>query len=294
MTDRRTRALRVLLAGLAGVLVLAGCSSGEDADTPAQPSPSPSRDAGADAGPRTAQAPAPAAAPPAPTRAACYRLTLRQLTRTSNGSDPVPCTGRHDAQTIHVGRLDLDVAGHRLAVDADRVRAQMARTCGSRMAAHLGGTPEDRDLGRFEVVWFAPTLTQAERGADWFRCDLVAIAGADRLFPLPPAGRVTGVLDSDDALATYGLCGTAEPGTRGFARVICGRPHSWRAIGTIPLSGGDTYPGTAQVRRAGDDACRDEAAAAAADPLSFEYGWEWPSRQQWQHGQRFGYCWVPD
>lgn len=291
MSDRRTRALGVLLAGLAVLGVLAGCSAGRDATDPAPPSPS--RDGGADTTARTTQAPAPVSAPPAPERGACYRLTLDQLARSSNDSDPVPCPDRHDAQTIHVGRLDLDVAGHRLAVDADRVRAQMADTCRARMAAHVGGTPEDRDLGRFEVVWFAPTLDQAGRGADWFRCDLVAIAGPDRLFPLPPPGRTAGVLDGADALATYGLCGTAEPGTRGFARVICGRRHSWQAIATIPLSGGDAYPGAAAVRRAGDDACRDQASAAADDPLTFEYGWEWPSRQQWQHGQRFGYCWVP-
>jgi hypothetical protein len=143
------------------------------------------------------------------------------------------------------------------------------------------------------VVWFAPSPGQAEQGADWFRCDLVALAGQDRLQALPPRPRLAGALDRDGALATYGLCGTAAPGTPRFARVICGRPHSWRAIATIPLPGGAAYPGTARVRAAGDDACRERASAQAEDPLSFEYGWEWPTRQQWQRGQRYGFCWAP-
>jgi hypothetical protein len=36
------------------------------------------------------------------------------------------------------------------------------------------------------------------------------------------------------------------------------------------------------------------AAEQAADPLQFEFGWEWPTREQWANGQRYGYCWVPD
>ena len=30
------------------------------------------------------------------------------------------------------------------------------------------------------------------------------------------------------------------------------------------------------------------------DPLSFRFGWEWPTREQWRAGQRHGYCWAPD
>ena len=195
---------------------------------------------------------------------------------------------------MHVGRLDLVVDGERLPADADRVRAQMARTCPRAMTRYVGGTREDRALSRFAVVWFAPNSEQAAQGADWFRCDLVAIAAQDRLQPLPARPRVAGVLDRAAGPATYGLCGTAEPGTSGFDRVICDRRHSWRAVATIPLAGGKRYPGTARVRSAGDESCRERVAGQAEDPLSFEYGWEWPTREQWDNGQRYGYCWAPD
>ena len=41
----------------------------------------------------------------------------------------MPCSERHTAQTIHVGRLDTVVDGHALAVDSDRVLHQLATTC---------------------------------------------------------------------------------------------------------------------------------------------------------------------
>jgi hypothetical protein len=102
------------------------------------------------------------------------------------------------------------------------------------------------------------------------------------------------VLGSTAALDEFGLCGTSAPGARGFQRVICGRSHSWRAIDTIGLPGGARYPGTATVRKAGDSDCKDLAQARSDNSLKYRYGWEWPTREQWDRGQRFGYCWVPD
>jgi hypothetical protein len=295
--DGRVSRLRPFLAPLAAALLLTGCTAGGTGDGPGGGSAGESGSPGSSpraAGRESPTGPIEATPPPAPRAKACYRYAFRDLGRTSNDDDPVPCTGRHDAQTVHVGRLDLVVDGHRLAVDTDRVRAQMARACPRAMARYVGGTRGDRALSRFAVVWFAPTQEQVEQGADWFRCDLVAIAAQDRLQPLPARPRVAGVLDRAAGPTTYGLCGTAEPGTRGFERVICDRRHSWRAIATIPLAGGQRYPGTARVRSAGDESCRDRVAGQADDPLSFAYGWEWPTREQWERGQRYGYCWAPD
>ncbi len=287
-------------AAAACALLVSGCTTGGD-NTPA-PSPtvdagSPASDSGTESGSDTASvgtSAATAPTPPAPPRqGACYRLGFAELTEPSSSKGPVPCSERHDAQTIHVGRLDTVVDGHALAVDSDRVLRQLATTCPRELARYVGGTREDRDLSRLEVVWFAPTLEESDLGADRFRCDLVALAGQDTLVTLPAPGKLRGVLDRP-AGASYGLCGTAAPGDPDFQRVICARPHSWRAIGTIALHGGKRYPGTARVRTAGDETCRDRARADAADPLKFRYGWEWPSRDQWGRGQHFGYCWAPD
>lgn len=232
--------------------------------------------------------------PEAPAEGSCHQLTLEEAARPTNDGRPVPCTKNHTARTIHVSRLDTVVAGHSLGVDSEQVQRQLAETCPAELAEFLGGDPETRALSRFQAIWFSPTLQEYDAGANWFRCDVVAVAGPDRLLRLPSDDRLRGILDRPGALDTYGLCGTDQPGASGFERVACALPHSWVAIGTIPLQGGDRYPGVAAVRDAGDEQCSDEVRARNDLVLEYRYGWEWPTAEQWVAGQRYGFCWAPD
>jgi hypothetical protein len=193
-----------------------------------------------------------------------------------------------------VGRLDTVVDGHLLAVDSRLAQRQVERACPRALDRYLGGTEETRRLSRLAAVWFSPTIEQSDQGASWFRCDAVALAGSDRLAPLPPRRRLEGILDRSDALDEVGLCGTTAPGEAGFERVICSRRHRWQALSTIDISGGAAYPGVAAVREAGESTCRDRVSEATGSPERFSYGWEWPTREQWRSGQRYGYCWAPD
>ncbi len=283
------RSLLVAVPSLA--LVVSGCTGTGSASSPGG-SPSDSASPSASPSARTAT-PSPPVVPAPPRAAACYRLVVDQLTEPTNDSDPVPCRTRHTARTIFVGRLDTVVDGHAVAVDSDTVQRQLSTTCTRRLAAYVGGSRATRDLARFHVIWYSPSLTQSDAGADWFRCDLIAFSGQSSLYPQPRKGRLKGVLDRPGALDTFGLCGTAAPGTSGFRRVICARPHSWRALTTIALTGGKAYPGQAKVRKAGDGACKARARSRSSGALKFTYGWEWPTRDQWTGGQHFGYCWVP-
>ena len=284
-----SRVLRRMAAALACAALVAGCS-GPSSSPSADPSPSGS----ASASSTPSEAATPAVVPRAPRAKACYRLTAAELTKPTNASTPVPCASRHTAQTIYVGTLDTVVDGHSVAVDSATVQKQLSTTCPRKLAAYVGGSATARDLSRFNVVWYSPTLEQSDQGADWFRCDLIAFAAQDQLAALPGTARLRGVLGSAAALDEFGLCGTSAPGARGFQRVICGRGHTWRAIDTIGLPGGTKYPGTATVRKAGDSDCKDLAQARSDNSLKYRYGWEWPTREQWDRGQRFGYCWIPD
>jgi Septum formation len=271
-----TRAAALLVATM---ILLAGCT-GDDPEPP-EPTPTPSVTESA--------APEP---PERPQADACYRLTLEDATAPTTDAEPVPCRRRHTAQTIHVGRLSNLVDGRDVAVDSALVQRRLASACPARFTAYTGGTAEARRLSRFQVVWFSPTLSEQQAGADWYRCDLIAFGRADALLPVDR--RVArAVLDRPAALGTYGLCGTARPGARGFTRVACSLRHSWVAVSTIPIQGGERYPGVRQVRAAGDETCADRAREQAGFPLEFSYGWEWPTRQQWAAGQRYGYCWAP-
>jgi hypothetical protein len=288
--DGPVNARRAAAAAVA-MLVLVSCTS-SPSDKSGAPSSSPSSTSSApDAQERrTTEEVEP---PTPPQEGECHRLTFGQLTRASDDSPPVPCTGTHNAVTIHVGELDTIVDGRSTAADSEKVLNQVSTTCPRRHRSYVGGNRSTRALSRFHVVWFTPTLDQFDAGATWFRCDLVAFAGHDSLAPLPRPGRLAGVLDDADALDDYGLCGTADPGAAGFERVICSRRHSWRATSIIRLDGGAKYPGARAVRNAGDETCRDRVRRISKSSLRFRYGWEWPTRDQWRRGQRYGYCWAP-
>ncbi len=265
-------------AALAALLALAtgGCSGSDDAPV-TEPSPSPS--------------PVVVTPAPAPVRGACYDLTFGDAVAPSSTVGPVPCGQPHTATTFHVGRIKPVVDGHLLALDSTHVQAQVHEGCQSRLATYLGGSEEDRRLSRFAAVGFAPTLEQGDEGARWFRCDVVLLKAPEQLGRLPRKAR--GVLDGEGALDRYGTCGSAAPAAARFARVVCSRTHTWRARATIDLPADAAYLDPA-ARKDADSACRDIDARIAANSLKLRWSFEWPTREQWDAGQRYGYCWTPD
>ena len=296
--SRLRRLLGTTTAVVAAALVLAACTPTEDPDRAGAET-----SAAATTAPPSSPVPAPVTSPPSTRRAslppeaappvdgACYRLGFEQATEPTNDARPVPCGERHTARTYVVGRLDTVVDGHLLAVDSRLAQEQVRAACPRRLASFVGGTPRERRLSRLRPVWFSPTIAQSDLGASWFRCDVVALGRDSTLVPLPP--RLRGILDRPGGLDRVGLCGTAAPGTRGFERTICSRPHSWRALTTIDIDGPERYPGRSAVRRAGEERCRELVRRASGSPEEFRYGWEWPTREQWAEGQRYGYCWAP-
>jgi hypothetical protein len=261
---------------------LAACTVGDDApDTTPTPSvttpPPPS--------------PTAAVAAPRPDDRACYRLDFNGAVAPTNDAKPVACDTEHTSMTYAVDTLDTVVDGHLLAVDSQRVQDQVARTCPARLADLLGGTPDDLHLSMLRAVWFTPSVEESDAGADWYRCDVIAVASDGTLAPL--TGRLAGLLARPAARAPYGMCGTAEPGTAAFSRVICSDDHAWRAIRTVDFAR-PTYPGAGAARAAGQQPCEDAAREQASDALNFRWGYEWPTQEQWDAGQTYGLCWIPD
>ena len=293
----RTRA--ATLAVLAALAPLGACTSGTDGtggtggtdrngtgDASSTDSSSPPASASSPTG-----TPTPAAQAPRPRTGACYRLTFDQAIAPTSLTDPVRCREPHSSMTYEVGTIDAVADGHLLAVDSQRVQDQVSRDCPRRLPRFLGGSADDLRLSMLRSVWFTPTLEESDAGADWYRCDVIAVAVAGELARLN--GPLEGVLSRAGSRIRYGMCGTAEPGTERFSRVICSRPHSWRAIRTVRLAG-TRYPGVDRVRAAGEAPCEDAGRAVASDRLNFRWGYEWPTAKQWAAGQHHGLCWAPD
>lgn len=275
--------LPAMVTALAGVLavLLAGCTGptapGGDPTPSASGSPSPS----SSSAPVGTEAPDPG---PTPEVGECHALSMRQAVAVVGRTAPVPCRRPHTAQTFFVGRLDLTTgSGFTRRVDSQAAQRQMSRACTTRLPRHLGRTPRELRLRMVRAVWFGPSQARADAGADWFRCDIVAVAAPGTLLRLPR--RTKGW----DAPA---MCATAEPGSRGFRRVACGAKHSWRAAATVDIPG-RRLPARDAVAARMDPVCRDVAADATDDPLDFSWSQESPTREQWVAGQRYGICWVP-
>lgn len=278
-----TATLVRVLAGFLLAGVLAACSGdGDDAaerETPAD-------DATASAEPTTASA------PPRPANGACYSLAYDEAVAPTAPNDPVPCTRPHTSQTYFVGNLATVVDGHLLAVDSERARRQVAAGCTTRFRQHVGGSTEERRLTLLKPVWFSPTVEQSDSGQSWFRCDVVAVAGAGELAPL--TGQLRGVLDRVPGRARYGLCSPAKPGERGFRHIVCSDNDAWRAVLTVPVRPGrkGAWPGRTSPAAA-ETRCADAARERASDLTNVVWGYESPTREQWAAGQRYGFCWAP-
>ncbi|WP_341925297.1 septum formation family protein [Nocardioides psychrotolerans] len=277
---RRRAALTRLLPVLVLSLILGACTDGS---SPKSPEAAPSSSAPVER---------PSATPvPAPEDRACYRLAFEDALAPTTAAATTACDGKHTSMTFAVGTLDTLVDGHLLAVDSQRVMDQVAEACPARLSDFVGGTLRDRRLSMLRAVWFTPTVEQSDAGADWFRCDVIAVAGQDALAPL--TGRLSGVLAQPEGRERWAMCGTDDPDSPDFERVLCSQPHSWRAIEVVPFEDG-RYPGVEAVREAGQTPCEDAGRSVADDALNFQWGYEGPSKEQWAAGQTYGRCWAPD
>jgi hypothetical protein len=261
---------------LAALLLATGCT----ADPPAEKSE-----------PRPTAPPTASAPPDGPDAGACYRLGFKQAVAPTTTRRPVACDTTHTTETYDVGRLDTLVGGHLLAVDSQRVQAQIRRACPAALSRFVGGTPADLRLSMVRPLWFTPTVEESDQGADWYRCDAVVVAGDQALAPLTAS--LEGALATPRGRAAFAMCGTAAPDDPDFERVLCSSAHSWRAVSVVAFEPG-AYPGEEVVQERGQTPCEDAGATAAEDPLDFQWGYEWPTAEQWEMGQTFGRCWAPD
>lgn len=273
----------MVLAALVAA-TLAGCSSGSDEEKP-EAAP-PTTTAATPAPPPTAPPP-----PKEPAKGACYALTYTEVLAPTSAESPTACDRPHTSETYAVGTLGAVVDGHLLAVDSDRVQAQVASACPAALLGFLGGDQQALRLSMFRPLWFTPTVAQSDKGADWYRCDVVAVAGDEQL--ARPETSLEGALAKPELRDRYAMCGTAAPDTEDFERVICGAEHAWRAIEVVPVDAA-TYPGEAALRDQLESPCEDAGLDAADDPLDYEWGYEYPTKEQWDMGQTWGLCWAPD
>lgn len=258
-------------------LLLTGCTGDTEPTEPAATTTGPTPTAAADP-------------PPGPPEGRCYQLGFAAaLAPTMPAAKARRCNRKHSAETYLVGRLDLIVEGHQVAVDSTRARDQVASKCPAALPKFLGADRAAVRLSMVQPVWFTPSLEEANLGAEWFRCDAVVLAGDRELVRLSESLR--GAL-GDDRADRFAMCGTAAPDSPDFERVVCSADHSWRAVSVVEFEA-RKYPGPAAARARGQSPCETTGADHADDPLDYQWGYEWPTKEQWRDDMTYGRCWVP-
>jgi Septum formation len=280
-SGRRSRIVAVV--AVAVLALAAGCSDGDDgagsSDSGDRTTPTPGQDV------RLAEQ-----SVPHPQEGDCHDLTAAQVQHPNDRNEIVRCRTPHTTQTYYVGTFDLSIIGDRTPETAD-VAEFVTPRCTRRFNRWVGGDRETRILARAHPVWFVPTPRDIQLGARWFRCDLVLTGVQDRLAELPR--NTEGLLESSGALDEYGLCSRGSPERPRSTMVVCGRSHSWQAFDTLRVrSDSDRYPSRKDLRDARKK-CRERARAELDFPLKWTYGWQAPTREQWQSGLEWGVCWIP-
>ncbi len=284
----RLRLLPVI-ALLALIPLLAAC--GKDAPA-ADPSRSTSSSTSSTSSATPSSTPSATATPkqPRPKVGQCYRLDYKTATSPTSSSAAVPCSSPHTSVTMYVGTFDAIDDGHLLTVDSKQVLDQLATTCPTKVGGWVGGDQDEQRLSRFTAVWFSPTLADADAGATWYRCDLVSVRGKNQLAGLP--GTAKGALAAADGLDRFGTCGNDAPSAKDFTRVICSEKHSWAAVKVLSIANDAKYLGP-NAQGVADAACKSVGQDRATDPLTYTWSFEWPTKEDWDAGQRYGLCWVP-
>jgi hypothetical protein len=263
---RRTLPGRVISLALTGVLgvalVLAGCSA------PLKP-----------------QTAADKTSPPK--LGSCYRLTPKDTDARTNASAPVACSQPHTSETFAIGTLPASTG-------KDYGSAKHGRwiypTCEKAFEKFL--TVDESLALRVQLswAWFRPSQRGWDKGARWYRCDLVGgPANATTYADLPTTAKGLFRAKPPEQWLTC----AQGPSVLESKKVACTEKHDWRAVTTIKLGGPtDAYPGDRLVQVRSRDFCSDSVGAWMNYPVGYEFGYTWFHEAEWQAGNRRSVCWA--
>jgi hypothetical protein len=224
----------------------------------------------------------------APELGACRLLAPADVAAPTNASRTVDCSEKHTAETYAVGPLpdSLDDA----AYDDRSVGAWAYDTCSSKFEKFLGA---DESLVMRTVVswaWFRPSEKAWDKGARWYRCDVVGGGDQSKAYvtlPETAKGLLLGRPDDD-----WMVC-AAGPSVTGSVKIPCSEPHDWRALTTIKLGEpDDDYPGDRLVEVRTRDFCSTSVGAALSYPVDYDFGYTWFHQAEWEAGNRRSVCWA--
>jgi hypothetical protein len=222
-----------------------------------------------------------------PKLGACYNLTPADIEASSNETEPVPCAKPHTAETFAIGTLP-DSTGKDYSSKAHG--KWIYARCGKAFEKFLGVDESLAMRIQLSWAWFRPSERGWDKGARWYRCDLVGgPEDAKEYAALPTTAKGLFRARPPEQWLT---CAQGETVAEG-KRVPCSVAHNWRAVTTIKLGGpDDSYPGDRVSEVRSRDFCSDSVGAWMNYPVDYEFGYTWFHEAEWQAGNRRSICWA--
>jgi hypothetical protein len=227
-----------------------------------------------------------------PAAGTCHEsAVLEGATSDKTGYRPVPCTGPHMSETVAV--FDLAPAD---AATTDKALAKAWSECSKRATAFLAG---DWRTGWTAILPMLPSAEGWSGGARWARCDVVEVAGLDRLV-VSRKGTMKGALklggklrlscanptiNNDDVLTGVKAvpCSTAHHAE--FAGLFVTKKKNWTDL-TLADKDKGCYPVIAKF------------AGVPSSDVQYRAGWVIipPLESEWQRGDHAIRCflWLDD
>jgi hypothetical protein len=224
----------------------------------------------------------------APELGACRMLTPEDVAEPSNATRTVNCSEKHTAQTFAVGPLPdgFDDADY----DDEEMGEFAYRTCSDQFEKFLGA---DESLVMRTIVswaWFRPSEEAWDKGARWYRCDIVGGGEQSKEYAELPE-TAEGLLQGRPN-DRWMVCVAGES-VSGAPKIPCTEKHDWRAVTTIKLGDEeDAYPGDRVVEVTTRDFCSDSVGAWLNYPIDYEFGYTWFHEAEWEAGNRRSGCWA--
>jgi hypothetical protein len=225
----------------------------------------------------------------APQMGACRVLTPHDVTQPSNATKVVDCKKKHTAETYAVGELPAELEDAKY--DAEEVGAFAYQICSARFQDFLGADESTVMRTIVSWVWFRPSETAWDKGARWYRCDVVGGGEESKTFAGLPT-TAAGLLAQQPLNDDWMVCVNGRS-VQGAPKIPCSQKHTWRAVTTIKVGGpDDPYPGDHVVEVTTHDYCSSSVGAWLGYPPEYDFGYTWFHEGEWKAGNRRSVCWA--
>jgi hypothetical protein len=222
-----------------------------------------------------------------PKLGACYAIAPADTAKSSNASAPVSCSRPHTSETFAIGTLPATVG-------KDYGSAALGKwiypTCEHAFEGFLGVDESLAMRIQLSWAWFRPSQRGWDKGARWYRCDVVGgPTDAAKYAALPTTAK--GLFRAKPP-EQWMKCALGDA-VLSAKKLACTEKHNWRAVTTIKLGApADPYPGDRLVQVRSRDFCSDSVGAWMNYPVQYEFGYTWFHEAEWQAGNRRSICWA--